>query len=150
MIFRKSIGFKTMEIQMKELYTIRTKSQFESAHAIRQYIEDPNKPGSFLDEDIHGHTFIVEAFASSNYIEQRTGFALDFMVLKQKVEQLANHFDHRFINEVPPFDKINPSTENLAKYFFVEINKIIPSGSWLKKVRIYEGPNNFAEYSVRD
>ena len=133
---------------MKELFTIRTKAQFESAHAIREYIEDSKNPGKFLDEDIHGHTFVVEAFASSNTIEQRTGFALDFLVLKKKVDELALKFDHKFINQVSPFDIINPSTENLAKYFFEEINKIIPTGSWLEKVRIFEGPNNFAEYSV--
>ena len=133
---------------MKELFTIRTKAQFESAHAIRQYIEDPKNPGNFLDEDTHGHTFVVEAFASSNNIEERTGFAVDFLVLKKKVDELALKFDHKFINEVSPFDKINPSTENVAKYFFEEINKIIPRGSWLQKVRIYEGPNNFAEYSI--
>ena len=133
---------------MKELYTIRTKAQFESAHAIRQYMEDPNSPGKFIDEDIHGHTFVVEAFASSNKVEQRTGFALDFLVLKKKVDELALKFDHKFINEVSPFNKINPSTENIAKYFYGEINKIIPSGSWLDKVRIFEGPNNFAEYSI--
>ncbi len=133
---------------MKELFTIRTKAQFESAHAIREYIEDPNNPGKYLDEDIHGHTFVVEAFASSNTIEPRTGFALDFLVLKKKVDELAMKFDHKFINEVTPFDTINPSTENLAKYFYEEINKIIPEGSWLEKVRIFEGPNNFAEYST--
>ena len=133
---------------MKELYTIRTKAQFESAHAIREYIEDPNNPGIYLDEDIHGHTFVVEAFVSSNHVEERTGFAIDFLVLKKKVDELAEYFDHKFINTVEPFNKINPSTENLAKYFFEEINKIIPSNSWLEKVRIYEGPNNYAEYSV--
>lgn len=133
---------------MKELFTIRTKAQFESAHAIRQYLEDPKNPGSFIDEDVHGHTFVVEAFVSSNHIDQRTGFAVDFLVLKNKVDELAFKFDHKFINEVNPFTKINPSTENLAKYFFEEINKIIPRDSWLKKVRIYEGPNNYAEYSI--
>ncbi len=133
---------------MKELFTIRTKAQFESAHAIRQYLEDPNNLGSFIDEDVHGHTFEVEAFVSSNHINRRTGFAIDFLVLKNKVDELALKLDHKFINEVDPFDKINPSTENLAKYFFEEINKIIPQDSWLKKVRIYEGPNNYAEYSI--
>lgn len=133
---------------MKENFTIRTMAQFESAHAIRQYIEDPKNPGTYLDEDTHGHTFVVEAFASSSQVDQRTGFAIDFLVLKKKVDELASKFDHKFINEIKPFDEINPSTENLAKYFFNEINKIIPHNSWLDKVRIFEGPNNYAEYSI--
>ena len=133
---------------MKELFTIRTKAQFESAHAIREYLENPDNSGTFIDEDVHGHTFVVEAFVSSNYVNPRTGFAIDFLVLKKKVDELAFKFDHKFINEVAPFDKINPSTENLSKFFYDEINKIIPADSWLKKVRIYEGPNNYAEYSV--
>lgn len=133
---------------MKELYTIRTKSQFESAHAIREYIEDPDNSGKYLDEDIHGHTWVVEVFASSNQVEERTGFALDFLILKKKVDELTSKFDHKFINEVKPFDKINPSTENLAKFFYQEVKAIMPDGSWLDKVRIFEGPNNYAEYSL--
>lgn len=133
---------------LKELFTIRTISQFESAHAIRQYMEDPKNPGIFLDEDMHGHTFVVEVFASSNHVEQRTGFALDFSILKKKTDELASKFDHKFINEIEPFNRINPSTENLAKFFFQEINKIIPINAWLDKVRIFEGPTNYAEYSL--
>ena len=120
---------------MKELYTIRTKAQFESAHAIREYISDPKNPEKYLDEDIHGHTWVVEVFASSNHVEERTGFALDFLVLKKKVDELAMKFDHKFINEIKPFDDINPSTENIAKYFYQEVKSIIPEGSWLDKVR---------------
>ena len=135
---------------MKELYTIRTKAQFESAHSIRDYIIDPNNPEKYIDEPIHGHTWIVEAFASSNHIEERTGFALDFLVLKKKVDELASNFDHNFINEMPPFDKINPSTENIAKFFYQEVKKIIPEKSWLTKIRVFEGPNNYAEYSIVD
>lgn len=133
---------------MKELFTIRTKAQFESAHALRNYVDDPTNPGKFLDEDVHGHTFVIEAFASSHTIDQRTGFAIDFLTLKKKVNELALKFDHKFINKINPFDVINPSTENLAKYCYEEINKIIPAGSWLEKVRIFEGPNNYAEYSL--
>ena len=132
---------------MNELYTIRTKAQFESAHSIRDYIPDPNNPGKFLDEPIHGHTWIIEAFASSNKVDKRTGFALDFLTLKKKVDELAEYFDHKLINEVNPFNKINPSTENIAKYIYNEVNKIIPSGSKLEKIRVFEGPNNYAEYS---
>jgi len=132
---------------MQEIFTIRTKAIFESAHAIRQYLEDPTNPGKFLDEDIHGHTYEIEVFVSSNHVNERTGFAIDFLVLKKKVHELISKFDHKFINTVPPFDKRNPSTENLAKYFYDEIETIIPTGSWLKKVRIYEGPENYAEYS---
>ena len=133
---------------MKELYTIRTKAQFESAHSIRQYIEDPHNPNTYLDEDIHGHTWIIEAFASSHYIEERTGFALDFLVLKKTVDDLANKFDHKFLNEIEPFTKINPSTENIAKYIYTEVAKVIPEGSKLDKVRVFEGPNNYAEYRI--
>lgn len=135
---------------MKELFTIRTKSQFESAHSIRNYILNPNpkNKGQYIDEDIHGHTWVVEVFASSHKIEKRTGFAFDFLVLKNKVDELAQKFDHKFINEIEPFDKINASTENLAKYFYTEIKKIVPEGSWLESVRIHEGPNNYAEYRL--
>ena len=133
---------------MNELYTIRTKVEFESAHSIREYVSDTENECKYIDEDINGNTWVVEEFASSHHVEKRTGFAFDFLVLKQKVNELAHKFDHKFINEIEPFDKINPSTENLAKYFYNEIKTIIPVNSWLDSVRIYEGPNNYAEYRL--
>lgn len=137
-------------MNQEERYTIRTRAEFESSHSIREYIEDPDNPGHYLDEPLHGHSWVVEAFASSRTVEERTGFAIDFMTLKGKVEELASYLGHQNINNLPPFDKTNPSTENIAKWFYQNIREIIPEGSTLSKVRVWEGPHNFAEYSIEE
>ncbi|MHA2362729.1 MAG: 6-pyruvoyl trahydropterin synthase family protein [Candidatus Hodarchaeales archaeon] len=128
----------------KENYTVRVKSEFESAHSIRAYIEDPDNPGIYLDEPIHGHSWVVEAFASTPDVNVRTGFGIDFISFKKIVENLANYLDHKFINELPPFDDINPSTENIAKWFYDEIIKEFEGN--ITKIIVWEGPHNFAEY----
>ena len=129
-----------------EKFTVRVRGEFESAHSIRQYMEDPNNPGTYLDEPIHGHSWVIEAFASTPDVDPRTGFGIDFIVFKAAVEKLAKYLDHTFINEMKPFDVINPSTENIAKWFYEEIKKEF-SGE-LAKTTVWEGPYNFAEYSA--
>lgn len=128
-----------------EQFSVRVRGEFESAHSIRQYMEDPNNPGQYLDEPIHGHSWVIEAFASTPDVDPRTGFGIDFIVFKATVEKLAKYLDHTFINELNPFDVINPSTENIAKWFYEEIKKEF-YGKLVKTV-VWEGPHNFASYS---
>ena len=129
---------------INELYTIRTEGEFESAHSIREYVEIEN--GKFIDEPIHGHTWKVEAFISSQKINERTGFAVDFLHVKKKIDELCNYLDHKLINEVSPFDKINPSTENISKWFYENISGIVTRESLLEKVIVWEGPHNYVIY----
>lgn len=127
-----------------ELYTIRTEGEFESAHSIREYIE--KEDGKFIDEPIHGHTWKVEAFISSNKINKRTGFAVDFLDIKRKIDELCECLDHKLINDVSPFDKINPSTENISKWFYDNVLGIVPEDSSLDKIVVWEGPHNYVIY----
>jgi len=127
-----------------ETYTIRVRAEFESAHSIRGYIPDHDNPGQYLDEPIHGHSWAIEAFASTPDVDARTGFGIDFLVFKKTVEKLAKYLHYHFINERPPFNKINPSTENIAKWFYEEIQKEF-QGKLVKTV-VWEGPNNYATY----
>jgi 6-pyruvoyltetrahydropterin/6-carboxytetrahydropterin synthase len=131
----------------KEKYTIRTNGEFESAHSIREYVE--TESGKFIDEPIHGHTWKIEAFIASQTVNQRTGFAIDFLDIKKKVDELCEYLDHKLINEVPPFDKINPSTENISKWFYDNIIEIVPERSYLERVVVWEGPNNYVIYEKK-
>ena len=127
-----------------ELFTIRTEGEFESAHSIRQYIE--TEKGNFIDEPIHGHTWKVEVFISSRKINQRTGFAVDFLDVKKKIDELCEYLDHKLINDASPFDKLNPSTENISKWFYDKVLEIVPKESSLEKVVVWEGPHNYVIY----
>ncbi|MFW9929269.1 MAG: 6-pyruvoyl tetrahydropterin synthase family protein [Candidatus Thorarchaeota archaeon] len=129
---------------VKEIFTVRTEGEFESAHSLRNYIE--KEPETFVDEPVHGHTWKAEVFIESNNIDERTGFAIDFLLIKKKVDELCLYLDHNFINQLDPFDRINPSTENIAKWFYEKIESVVPFGCLLKKVIIWEGPHNYVIY----
>ena len=133
---------------MTEKFIVRTSAEFESAHAVRNYIEI--SPGNYIDEPVHGHSFKIEAFVESTKVDERTGFAIDFLTIKQRLDELVNILDHKYINEVGPFDKINPSTENIAKWFFNELLTTVPSGCRLNKVIVWEGPHNYVIYLQSD
>jgi 6-pyruvoyltetrahydropterin/6-carboxytetrahydropterin synthase len=114
-------------------YTIQVQAIFEAAHNLRQYHGAP--------EPIHGHTWKVEVFLTRGGLDHE-GMAVDFLEVKAALDPLIQPFDHRFINEIPPFDKISPSTENIAAWIFDELNKkFVSSPCKLQKVTLWEGPN---------
>ena len=127
-----------------DLFTICVSSRFEAAHSIRNYRRDAL--GTWGDEDIHGHSWLVEVYVSSSQVDTRTGFVVDFLTVNARLKELCAFFDHKFINEIPPFDQVNPSTENICKWFFESIETIIPPESRLAKVTVHEGPDNSAQF----
>ena len=75
------------------------------------------------------------------------GLGVDFVVLKKNVEEILTHLDYKNINEVPPFDKQNPSAENIAKWLFDELaRKINGDNARLKRVEIKEFDHCGAAY----
>ena len=114
-------------------FTIQVQAIFEAAHHLRQYHGVP--------EPIHGHTWKVEVFLIRDGLDHE-GMAIDFLEVKAALDPLIQPFDHHYINEIPPFDKVNPSTENIASWIFDELNKKFPTSACkLQKVTLREGPN---------
>ena len=87
---------------MYELTIIRT---FAAAHQLRGY--------QGKCENLHGHTYRVEVKVKAGFLDE-TGLAADFVILKQKIDAVLEQWDHQFLNEIPPFDRVNPSAENIA------------------------------------
>ena len=87
---------------MYELTIIRT---FSAAHQLRGY--------EGKCENLHGHNYRVELRVMAGFLDE-TGLAVDFVILKQKTDAVLEQWDHKYLNEIPPFDRINPSAENLA------------------------------------
>src|SRR3990167_4089662 len=125
---------------MTETYTIRVEARFESAHNLREYHGAP--------EPLHGHSWKVEAKFLSKKLNHED-FGVDYVQAEKAIRDLAMRLDHRYINEIPPFDKINPTSENIAKWFYAELNKPeIRENSILDEVIVWEGP--FASVAYRD
>ncbi len=124
---------------MPETYTIRVEARFESAHNLREYYGEP--------EPLHGHSWKVEAKFVCQKLNQED-FGADYVIAEKAIRELAMRLDHKYINELPPFDKINPTSENIAKWFYQELDKPeIRQNSQLDEVVVWEGPFAYVSYS---
>jgi 6-pyruvoyltetrahydropterin/6-carboxytetrahydropterin synthase len=90
------------------MYEITVDYSFASGHALRGY--------KGKCENVHGHNYRVRVTVAGEKLNS-TGLLMDFIDLRTAVKALAEKLDHRFMNDIPPFDQINPSAENLARYF---------------------------------
>ena len=117
-------------------FTIRVEARFESAHFLREY--------RGISEPLHGHSYKVEAeLAAEGGGVDADAIAVDFVSAKRKLEALAKTLDYGCINDVAPFDRINPSAENLAEWFHGELSAAVKTESAVvRSVTIWEGPVN--------
>lgn len=94
---------------MAARYTLKVVTDFASAHTLRDY------PGAC--SRMHGHNWKLEVEVSASQLDD-VGMAIDFKHIKQAARELGGELDHRYLNEIPPFDKINPTAENIAAYLY--------------------------------
>lgn len=115
---------------------------FEAAHRLPEY------PGKCCR--LHGHNWKVEVTIAGLELD-KLGMLVDFKELKQEVNQVLSALDHYYLNEIPPFDKINPTAEHIAQYVYQEVTKtalIKQSARNLKValVKVWESPHSAAAY----
>lgn len=117
-------------------FAVRVEARFEAAHFLREY--------RGISEPLHGHSYKVEAeLASNSGGIDSDAIAVDFISAKQKLETLAKKLDYGCINDVPPFDKINPSAENIAQWFCRELGDAVAGeNAVVRAVTVWEGPVN--------
>ena len=127
---------KANERTGRTMYYISVKDHFDAAHFLRGY--------AGKCENLHGHRYEMVVKLSSSKLNE-VGLAYDFTDLKAVVKPVLARYDHVLLNDVPPFDKINPSAENIARTIYEEIKPKI-SGAGLESVTVWESPENFIEY----
>lgn len=120
------------------MYEISVETDFDAAHALRGY--------QGKCENIHGHRFRVAVTIRAAKLND-IGLAYDFTVLKKQLNEIIGKFDHTSLNETPPFDKINPSSENIARTIY-EYMKARLAGEPVSivKAEVWESPTSRAEY----
>ena len=91
------------------IYTLKVLADFASAHTLRDY------PGAC--SRMHGHNWKIEAEVQATQLNE-IGMAIDFKEIKREVRAIADELDHSYLNELAPFQDINPTAENIARYFF--------------------------------
>jgi 6-pyruvoyltetrahydropterin/6-carboxytetrahydropterin synthase len=116
-------------------YRLRVESTFDAAHNV--------VAANGKCERLHGHTWKVELFVLGEN-PQPNGMVIDFIVLKDSLEQVIQKIDHTYLNEITEIG--NPTTENIAKYIFGYLKKTLPESPRLEKVRVWESPKSWCEY----
>jgi 6-pyruvoyltetrahydropterin/6-carboxytetrahydropterin synthase len=124
-------------------FRVRVEARFEAAHFLREY--------RGISEPLHGHSYKVEAeLAARGGGVDDDAIAVDFVSAKRKLEILAKKLDYGCINDVPPFDAVNPSAENIAEWFARELQSAVENeNAIVTAVTIWEGPVNSVTYEVR-
>lgn len=95
------------------MYEVTVDAGFSSGHYLRNYRGKCENP--------HGHNYKVRVTLAGAELDS-AGLLLDFKLLKQVMRPIIERVDHRMLNDLEPFTELNPSAENLARYFFDETN----------------------------
>ncbi len=121
------------------MYEITVEDQFSSAHQLRNY--------DGKCENLHGHNWIVKVSIKGDNLDDK-GMLIDFKVLKKILSNIIEELDHKFLNKVPPFEKINPTAENIASHIYYKVEESLNlPGLKVSKVKIWESENSYASFS---
>ena len=116
------------------MYSLKVEGSFSSAHNLRGY--------KGKCEDLHGHNWRVEIVVKSLGLDN-IGMVLDFKFLKKKLNVVLEEMDHKYLNKLVYFKKINPTSENIAKYIYNKLKIRIPL---LSSVTVWENSTSSATY----
>ena len=120
------------------MFEVSVEQTFAAGHALRNY--------HGKCENVHGHNYRVLVTIQGPHLDS-IGLLVDFVEVKKLMNRVIDRLDHQFINDLAPFDTINPSAENMAKYFYDEISAGLGAGAvrvW--EVKIWETDTASATY----
>lgn len=123
------------------MFEVSVEDTFASGHYLRGYRGKCEKP--------HGHNYKIRITLEGTQLDN-IGLLLDFRELKAAMNDVIDRLDHQMINEIEPFTTLNPSAENMAKYFYEEMNAGLKSKTdgrvRVKKVKLWETDTTTATY----
>lgn len=109
------------------MFEVSVQQTFAAGHALRNY--------KGKCENVHGHNYRIQITVTGEQLNS-IGLLVDFVEIKREMRAVIDRLDHQFINDLSPFDIINPSAENLAKYFYDEVSKVVEAGAAEVPVKI--------------
>ncbi len=120
------------------MFELTVKAGFSAAHSLRDYEGPCSK--------VHGHNWVVEVVVSGKDIPPN-GMLVDFGQVKQVASEVLSNLDHTYLNEVPPFDTTNPTSENLARWIYEETAKRVNTDTLrVARVNVREAETSCASY----
>ena len=123
------------------MFEVTVEAGFSSGHYLRNYRGKCENP--------HGHNYRVFVTLVGKELDE-AGLLLDFKLLKQVMRPVVDRLDHQMINDLEPFTTVNPSAENLARYFYEEtakqLDEMTAGRVKVKDCTLYETDTSFARY----
>ena len=122
------------------MFEVSVEETFSSGHALRGY--------KGKCENVHGHNYRVKVTLAVPQLDS-VGLLADFTALKRVLRGIIAVLDHQFLNDLEPFATVNPSAENLAKYFYDEMQRqltALPAGADITEVTLWETDTASAQY----
>lgn len=100
-------------------FELMTETHFSAAHSLRGY------PGDCAR--LHGHNWHVRLYVECDSLDE-IGLGIDYKVLKRELKAALQPWDHYNLNDVPPFDRVNPSSENVAAELYRQMSARLDNG----------------------
>ncbi|MDP2918830.1 MAG: 6-carboxytetrahydropterin synthase QueD [Dehalococcoidia bacterium] len=120
------------------MYEISVEMDFDAAHFLRGY--------KGKCEALHGHRFKVIAAVQADRLNE-LGLGYDFTELKQKLGEVLKRYDHTCLNDITPFKRINPSSENIAATVYRELSRKLKGAPvTLAAIEVWESPQSRVIY----
>ncbi len=123
---------------MTGVFEIYVQTHFSAAHALNGY------PGDCAR--VHGHNWIIDVFVRCERLDE-IGIGIDFREIKDSVKEVLENLDHFNLNDLPAFQKINPTSENIARFLYGELSKKLNTDNIsVSKIKVSETPGAGAFY----
>ena len=120
-------------------YRLTVFAEFAAAHTLRDYPGDCSR--------LHGHNWKAEVEVEATELD-RHGMGVDFKVIRQAARTLAAELDHRNLNDIAPFDRVNPTAENIAAWFYRGLSETLNTATVrVTAVTIWETDRARVKYS---
>lgn len=113
------------------MYVLTVRDHFDAAHSLRGYDGECRR--------LHGHTWDVEVSVQGMELDG-IGILYDFKTLKADLRAVLEDYDHHHLDEVPPFDAMNATAENLARIVYERLEKTVGAGVKVSEVAVWESP----------
>lgn len=123
------------------MYEVNVRSHFSSAHALRGYHGKCENP--------HGHNYKVRVALRGDNLDN-CGMLVDFKMLSSMLNRIIDELDHQNLNDLPAFETMNPSAENLARHIYRGLQSQLRDANieaTLRNVTLWETDKNSVKYS---
>jgi 6-pyruvoyltetrahydropterin/6-carboxytetrahydropterin synthase len=123
------------------MFEVSVEETFSAGHALRGYKGKCENP--------HGHNYRVRVTLEGQQLDS-IGLLYDFTHIKRLLREVIEGLDHKFLNDLAPFDTLNPSAENLAKFFHEQAARQIeraPNAPRIKQITVWETDETSATYT---